>query len=470
MASDSEAAFGNVRFKNHHGYYQMASSLPDNYKHPNTALNDLVDGMNTDDDGQLDGAGNSYHDFAENQTYGNRVVKTGRQRKKLAARSKGGEFQTKRKKRRVYFCCISSEIDVEKLLDYLHGAEDLLFDWKFELHNDVLHLYKPGVEDISATKLSGLAKEEDLEHASTPKMHQLDTRNPIHEAGQEGISLDAYLLSKMSGDLTRQDSASHLLDKPPHSLSGIGAKEVFVFDFGAAVFWGFPRGEEVGLLKTIRMFVTKGMVGSKEFQSGEDDMAFVIVPEDKTITIANDVISLPEDTLSKQRLAVSFAIAQSSVLAIFEARIEQKVEEYKYIPETLAALGKVQLSERQLGMMIGEVFVIRHDVNLHTEILGESSSSIARPHIFLTTPSDTPDFFWKEKNFEADYKMVSSYLEMSGRTEILNKRLDMLRELLDVLQQQMENAHAVKLEWIVIYLIVAEVVLQGLAIICNNLL
>ena len=47
-----------------------------------------------------------------------------------------------------------------------------------------------------------------------------------------------------------------------------------------------------------------------------------------------------------------------------------------------------------------------------------------------------------------------------GRTEILNKRLDMLRELLDVLQQQMENSHAVKLEWIVIYLIIAEVALQ----------
>lgn len=61
--------------------------------------------------------------------------------------------------------------------------------------------------------------------------------------------------------------------------------------------------------------------------------------------------------------------------------------------------------------------------------------------------------------------MVMSYLEMSGRTEILNKRLDMLRELLDVLQQQMENAHAVKLEMIVIYLIVVEVVLQVFAIV-----
>ena len=223
-------------------------------------------------------------------------------------------------------------------------------------------------------------------------------------------------------------------------------KKVFVYDFGAAVFWGFSRGEETNLLKTIRMFVTKGFVGATEFQSGEDDMAFVTSPETDVITIANDVITIPEDSVAKQRLSISFAIAQSSVLAIFEARIERKVEEYKYIPESLAACGKVHLSERQLGIMIGEVFVIRHDVNLHTEIL------------------DTPDFFWKEEKFEEDYKLVMRYLEMSGRTEVLNKRLDMLRELLDVLQQQMENSHAVKLEWIVIWLIIIEVDLQIMVI------
>ena len=96
--------------------------------------------------------------------------------------------------------------------------------------------------------------------------------------------------------------------------------------------------------------------------------------------------------------------------------------------------------------MIGEVFVIRHDVNLHSEIL------------------DVPDFFWKQEKFERDYKMVYKYLEMAERTEVLNKRLDMLRDLLDVLQQQLENAHAVKLEWIVIWLIVIEVLVQVLAV------
>jgi uncharacterized Rmd1/YagE family protein len=36
----------------------------------------------------------------------------------------------------------------------------------------------------------------------------------------------------------------------------------------------------------------------------------------------------------------------------------------------------------------------------------------------------------------------------------------MLKDLLDVLNQQMENDHSTKLEWIIIWLIVIEVVIQ----------
>ena len=346
-----------------------------------------------------------------------KALKTGRQRKKLAARSKGGEFQARRKKRRVYFCCISSDIDIQKLYDYLVGAGGLLNGWQYQLYpgGDVLHLYKPSRDDRETDPRS--------QSPDMRRMHS-DIATTDHDMNQSRPFENAL------------------------TLSAPGTQEVFVFDFGAAVFWGFSRGEETNLLKTFRMFVTKGYVEKEEFQSGEDDMAFSTLDvgdsgeQPEQFTLTNDFIQLPDNSPVKQRLSISFAIAQSSVLAIFESRIERKIEEYKYIPETLAAYGKVHLSERQLGIMIGEVFVIRHDVNLHTEIL------------------DTPAFFWKEERFEANYKLVMDYLEMSGRTEILNKRTDMLRELLEVLQHQMENEHGVKLEWIVIWLIVAEVAVQ----------
>jgi len=220
-------------------------------------------------------------------------------------------------------------------------------------------------------------------------------------------------------------------------------KEVFVYGFGAAVFWGMQKAEVQELLAHIEKYIVKGPLSQEEFERGEDDMAFVTSFESAEISIANDVISLPPHASVKQRLAVGFAIAQSAVLSIFEARVEQKIEEYKYIPETLARSGKVHLTPKQLGIMIGEVFVMQHDVNLHSEIL------------------DLPDYFWKEKVVEPLYRMFTGYMEMEPRIEVLNKRLDLLRQLLHVLQQQHENAHSVKLEWIVIWLIVVSCVLEG---------
>lgn len=337
-----------------------------------------LDGTETDPEDDDKRSTLSIDEFGENQNHANRLLRTGRQRKKLAARSKGGEFRQRRKKRRLYFCCLSSEIDVQKLFDHLVGAESLSNGWKYQLHADVLHLYKAGIEEphplshfnasISSVKNNQWNSEIDGRLA-----HENGTVNEIQTSGDnDRIGHLNSMVERMSNtekdaniNQRKNESFSNNPDGSRNQMehqwsdvsriSGVGAQEVFVFDFGSAVFWGFSRGEETNLLKTIRMFVTKGFVGSQEFQSGEDDMAFVCVPtaDTETITIANDVITLPDDTATKQRLSVSFAIAQSTVLAIFEARVELKVEDYRYIPETLAVSGKVQLTERQLGMMIG---------------------------------------------------------------------------------------------------------------------
>ena len=83
-----------------------------------------LDGTETDPEDDDKRSTLSIDEFGENQNHANRLLRTGRQRKKLAARSKGGEFRQRRKKRRLYFCCLSSEIDVQKLFDHLVGAEN----------------------------------------------------------------------------------------------------------------------------------------------------------------------------------------------------------------------------------------------------------------------------------------------------------------------------------------------------------
>lgn len=394
--SDGESLIGN-KFRNTKGYYPpLSSSLPSSKSYgghrydmlDHDAENQLTEGEDHDTKAI------SNDEFWEQQVVANKLVRTGRQRKRLAARSKGGEFQSRRSKKRVYFCSISSEIDIEKLFDYLVSAGGLLFGWQYHVYNDVLHLYKAGVEESAPVLLNKQSiidphgMEEFNETSATPIMYKIEQQLLRPNVGESASSEPTtstktksrskdFIVDEQTPDSAPVKGSDHpnaSASSNPFRISGVGAQEVFVFDFGAVVFWGFSRGEETNLLKTVRQFVTRGEMDASEFQSGVDDMAFVTSPDAEGLSVANDVITLPDDSVAKQRLSISFAIAQSSVLAVFEARIEKKVEEYKYIPEMLAAEGKVRgLDERKLGQMIGAVFVVRHDVNLHTEILGNNS-------------------------------------------------------------------------------------------------
>lgn len=46
---------------------------------------------------------------------------------------------------------------------------------------------------------------------------------------------------------------------------------------------------------------------------------------------------------------------------------------------------------------------------------------------------DEPDFFWEDDEYEPLYKKVMKYLSVDNRVQILNTRLDILRELYVVL-------------------------------------
>ena len=329
----------------------------------------------------------SSENFLGSDNYLNTHMLTGRQRKKLAARSKGSDFQQRRRKKRIYFCCVGNEIDLEALYDALEIDENNGYRWEGKMYEDVLHLCIP-VKPLADT-VDGFTSAGECE---TPT---------VNKNNDDMLNSPQRLQSHTSGTLYNEN-----------------LKEVFIFAFGAAVFWNFYRQDEKKILNVIREYVVKGVLSEDEFKAGQDDMAFVTDAITDHISIANDVINLPEDSSAKSRLSLSFAIAQSAILAIFESRVDQKIYSYQYIPETLAAYGTVRLTASQLGNMIGEVYVVRHDVNLHTEIL------------------DTPDFFWKEDvAVEQVYHMTMKYLEMANRTDVLNKRVDMLRELLRVLQR-----------------------------------
>jgi uncharacterized Rmd1/YagE family protein len=176
----------------------------------------------------------------------NRIIRTGRQRKKVASRSKGGEFQQKRKKRRVYFCCVSNEIDIEQLHDTVDSMKES--KWRTQMYEGVLHLYYKesiirspdtyeydnyiSIEENIRNEiiLSEIKQENELKKLNFPDFNSETFRPIVRQMSEKS---DYEVLDISSNAIVDSQTAAELYAE--------GGKEVFVFDFGAVVFWGFHR-------------------------------------------------------------------------------------------------------------------------------------------------------------------------------------------------------------------------------------
>jgi uncharacterized Rmd1/YagE family protein len=150
-----------------------------------------------------------------------------------------------------------------------------------------------------------------------------------------------------------------------------------------------------------------------------------------------------------EKLAYSYALAQSVRLDVFEADIEEAISATSQIPVHLAKVGTVGLSNRAVTIKMGELFLQRSNVNLHSDIL------------------DTPELFWEFDEYEQMYVLGRSYLDIDKRITILNQRLDIMRDLYEMLQNELNVKHSAKIEIIIIVLILAEIVLQVMGMVIS---
>lgn len=208
--------------------------------------------------------------------------------------------------------------------------------------------------------------------------------------------------------------------------------DIFCFAFGVIVFWGFSEEEEEKILDSLKDFERDSFPRPER-----DDFSFVY---GETMKIEEDEIIL-QNKSSPTKLAISYGLAQSVKLTIFEEAIHKTIGYSQQIPTGLAKHGKISLSRKEIAKKMGEIFLERSYVNLHTEIL------------------DTPEFFWEHPELEPFYKRTIHYLDLSKRVELLNRRLGVVHDLFEILSNELNHQHSARLEWTIIILIVIEVVL-----------
>ncbi|WP_052046166.1 RMD1 family protein [Candidatus Paracaedibacter symbiosus] len=219
-----------------------------------------------------------------------------------------------------------------------------------------------------------------------------------------------------------------------HPPSENEQNHIFFFPYGCVVFWGVEPSESQYYLDIAKQHVTKPIP-----RVITDQCFYYYGVETSIIEESDELILEPGDPLVL--LSFSYALSQSVKLTAFEESIDNIIQKTKHLPEEMAQKGTTSLSRRKLSKSIGVLFAERHSINLHNDLL------------------DTPEFFWRRPAYEPYYQMGITYLDISTRTNILNQRLAALHELYQVLSDELKHLHSSRLELIIIYLIVTEVIL-----------
>jgi uncharacterized Rmd1/YagE family protein len=242
----------------------------------------------------------------------------------------------------------------------------------------------------------------------------------------------------------KQSMAATLSEQAQEQLL-MATQDIFYFEYGCVVFWGLSSREEHAALTELAQF-TVDPVTADELDDSFDTMEYSFDHKvNPNRPIKFDLMKL-RSLRVEEKLAFAYGLAQSSKLFVFESKVLQSVERTRYLPKELALRGKISCSKKDLNSLIGQLFVEQTEVNLFSSIL------------------DTPDFLWDDDEYLPTYHASRLYLEVDHRVSLLNSRLSVIRELLDVLNAQVADSNSTRLEWIVIWLITIE---MGLGIATN---
>ncbi|MBT6206789.1 MAG: sporulation protein RMD1 [Francisellaceae bacterium] len=238
-----------------------------------------------------------------------------------------------------------------------------------------------------------------------------------------------YAFLSKNHQVTKYNDVYHIKMSDKSEFDNEG--DVFIFPYGALVTWGLTDEQEDIICNDLMKFTN-----DPTLHIYDDDLYTYGYETDNSIK--DDHITVDDNDILK-KLACSFALAQSAKLGAFENSIRHTINATKDLPEQLAKNGKIHLSAKEIRKIMGRIFIDRSSINLYIELL------------------DTPNFFWDKTELEPFYEMLTEYVDQEGRLKIINTRLDLMRELMEMLVAELNNQHSSKLEWIIIILIFIEV-------------
>ncbi|KAI9432982.1 DUF155-domain-containing protein [Lactarius indigo] len=225
--------------------------------------------------------------------------------------------------------------------------------------------------------------------------------------------------------------------------AGTGEAEIFLFSYGTVVIWGMTEQQERRFLSSLKRFEVEKLA-SQDVEM--EDLNFYYANYSR---IYNDVITLRKGSSYMTKLSLSHALSQSVKISLFEELISATIEETKEYPEIISETGKIGLPHKEIMRKMGEVFLLRANIAAVGSVL------------------DSPEVFWAYPDLRPLYEAARSYLEIPQRINLLNTRVEVLQDMLQLLKESVSSRYSERLEQIVIALIAIEIILGIITILVD---
>ena len=322
-------------------------------------------------------------------------------------------------------CADSLKLDaIQKFLKAIHGVNGIVYDECLYASYEVAT--RLAVLGCSNNAISHMTAERIYDQPHTPIFTSMESLDNIPETTE-------------TENTTEEKAVPFWMFR----------SEVFFFDYGVMVLWNFSEDEEQKFVQMIHRFCVDP-IPLEDIEV--DELHFQYDLHSQKPRIYNDIITL-KGSNPLIRLTISHGLAQSVKLSVFEIKMEETIEDTIQLPQQMAKYGQINTERTSVLKIVGELFDLRMNVNLVSNVL------------------DTPEIFWSEPELTGLYIATRSilffnlaYFEISQRASLLNKRVEVVSDLLDMLSDHQDFGEKTHITWIVVFLVAGCVVVAILEV------
>lgn len=255
-----------------------------------------------------------------------------------------------------------------------------------------------------------------------------------------GFKARALLLAERIG--LRAHQTDEIVAMNPLTVAVDGGGLAVLFRYGVIVFFGAPARAEAAFLATLEPLL------EERYDKPETEEVEIRVDPASHEGMQGDALHL--ETLTAERLQViADVLSKSVVLAMYESRVGQSFDRIEPLAHDLEQKGRLGGDVRQLLKQIGAMLLSEQTMMGRVEI------------------SEKPETLWDHPELEGLFLRVEDEFEIRERHAALERKLKFISKTVRTLIELLHSRHSLRLEWYIVLLIVAEIMLTVYAMVVS---